>query len=837
MWLSMLTMAWRNGLRQKQFTLLNLLGLTMGIAASLFIILFIHDELTYDQFHAKGDRIYRVNQPNIWGDWNETIANTGPNVAVALREEIPEFEEVTRLLSVGTTITRLGQPDQPSVFKETELLAAEDNFFNVFTFPALAGDLKTALASPNQLILTLETAVKYFGPKAAAQAYLGEHLELKQHDGSWKSFVVKAILEDVPNRSHLQFGMLVSLTSYQEAMDAHGWKWIWTVFSTYGLVYPQTDMAQLEEKLQSLPEKWAAPTTERIFNQSFAEFTAGNPWKLDLQPLDNIYIDGQPNFHRFGPTGNPLFVKIFSAIALLILVLSGINFMNLSTARSTGRMKEVGIRKVMGSKRRTIIYQFLLESILYACIAAVLAFLSVYIALPWFNDLTDKEMALTRILEPSFFLGVGIFILLVGLISGSYPAFHMSRFSPFQALKGKVVSSQGRGLRNTLVIFQFTISITLVVCSIFVQKQLKYTSTLDIGIRKEHILHLYNIEQFGFDTQQIKSQLQGIAGFEAVGKTFGMPPNIWSGDRYRAGDGDGQVVQLNNFRTEADYLKLLEVKFLSGRNFDDRKPQDKYKVIVNTSALKALGWADPAAPLGATAIGRKIALASGNEQEFEVIGVVEDFNFNSLKMEIAPLVILHHENDQVWDYGMGQSFYAIRLNTQLAENVDALRQALDETARQLAAVDPSVPFEFEFMDAEFDSTFAFEEKMSTVIILFTIIALFIGGLGLFGLAAFSAERRTKELSIRKVLGANVPGLILTFSWEFTKLIGIAIIIASPVAWYLIGQWLSDFAYRTPRDLWVFVATGIGAIVLALLTIGHQSLVVTLKNPAETLKDE
>ncbi len=839
MFRSMFKMTWRNALRQKQFTILNVIGLTLGISTCAIIGLYVHDELTYDAFHSNGDRIYRVNQPNIWGDWSSLSSTTGPNVAVALREDAPEFEQVTRLLGLGAqTVTTSLNETHSNAFKETRFYAAEENFFQVFSFDFLVGDPGTVFLEPMNMVVTLETAKRYFGRDIHPEEVLERTVELKDYDGTWKTYTVKGVLADLPTKSHLQFDVLVSLKSQSEMMEAHGWKWIWTAFSTYGLVKEGTNIDHLQEKLQALPPKWAPPTTERIFNQSFEEFTKGYPWKLDLQPLREIYISGSPSVHLFGPTGNPQFVKIFGSIGILVLLLSAINFMNLSTARSANRAKEVGIRKVLGSERKALLYQFVLESVLFVFVSTLLAFTIVHLSLDEFNALADKNISLLpHISNPAFYGIVLVFILLLGIIAGSYPAFYLSAFKPIETLKGKLSTGfNGKGIRNGLVVFQFTISIALIICTFFVQKQLAYTSALDVGFAKNNILQLHNIEQFGFNTEALKTKLESNPAFTKVGKSYGLPPNIWSGDRYKA-KGDENVVQLSNVRTEEDYLDLLDLAFIAGRNFDPSRPNDKYKVVINEEAAKTLGWGNRSTFEVDSPVGKILKLASGDEDEFEVIGVVKDFNFTSVKRKISPLVIIHHHNDKVWDYGGGLSFYSMRLNPEAINNSQDLQFLLENLEEELAELDASIPFEYSFLDQEFENTFRSEQRMGTVLNLFAFMAVVIACLGLFGLAAFTAEQRTKELGIRKVLGATVSEIVWVFSSEFTKLILISILLASPLTYYLVDKWLEGFAYRTSIDLWVFGAAAFTALTIAVVTIGYQSVSAANKNPVLSLKDE
>lgn len=836
---NMIKIAWRNAIRQKQFTVLNLLGLTIGIATCAVIGLYVYDESTYDEFHTNGDRIYRVNQPNIWGDWTEQISTTGPNVATALKEEIPEFEQVTRLLSLGSQTVSSGvRGENTTVFKEQRFYAAEENFFDVFSFEFLVGDINTALDEPMNMLLTHETAKRYLGRDYSPEEAIGKNIEVKDYDGSWATYTIRGILADLPEKSHIQLDMLVSVKSFPEMMQAHGWKWIWNAFATYALVVEGADVPAVIAKMQALPSKWAAPTTEQIFNQTVEEFTGGLPWRLELQPLNNIYISGSPS-NSFGPTGNPQFVKIFGAIGLLVLILSSINFMNLSTARSSNRAKEVGIRKVLGSERKALLYQFILESVLFAAFSTMLAFSVVYFSLDAFNNLADKNIELLAHLSNPIFYGIIIaFILIIGVIAGSYPAFYLSSFKPIETLKGKIGAGfKGKGIRNGLVIFQFTISIALIVCTFFVQKQLSYTSSLDVGFAKDNILQIHNIEQMGFNTEKLKTRLETNPTFTKVGKSFGIPPRVYSGDRYKVPGAESEVFQLRNLRTEEDYIDLLDLQFVAGRNFESSRPNDKYKVVLNEEAAKTLGWGTQESYVNDSPIGKKLALASGDEDEFEVIGVVKNFNFTSLKQEILPLVMIHHLNDKVWDYGGGLSYYSMRIDPAKVKNADDLQLLIEDVQSELAQVDGSIPFEYSFMDADFETTFRSEARMGKILNLFTFMALVIACLGLFGLAAFSAEQRTKELGIRKVLGAKVSELVFTFSTEFTKLILIAILIASPIAYFLVDSWLADFAYRTPIDLWVFAAATIAALVIAIATISFQSLRAANRNPVETLKDE
>lgn len=833
---NMLLMAWRHALRQRQATLLNLVGLTLGIATCLIIALYVHHETNYDQMHSKYDRIYRVNQPLIWRNWDLQFASTGPNVALALAADIPEMETITRMFSRGEVNLRIqvGQNDFHYT-KEDKFYGAEQNFFEVFDFPLIHGDRTAALLTPNSIILTEEKATSFFGDRNA----VGQELEIQSEDGKWETFTVTGVLANIPDQSHLDIDMLFSLRTMDHVLSQNDWKWIWTTFSTYVVVKEGTNMAGLREKIQLLPPKWAGVTTERVFNQTFDEFRAGKPWTLYLQPLSELYLSEGPFNHRFGPTGNPSMVRIFGAIGVLVLLLSSINFMNLSTARSSLRAKEVGIRKVLGSIRYRLIAQFTVESILYVAVSTCFAMGIVVLLIPGFNQLTEKEIALLPHLTNSqvYFVLVA-FILLLGMAAGSYPSFYLSAFKPAETLKGKLKTGfKAKGLRNGLVVVQFTISIALIICSAFVHKQLGYVASFDVGFERNNVLQIQNMEQLGEQWRTLQEEWSRHPAVAEIGRSFGTPPGIWEGERYKTKDPEHPVVEVSNFRVDGDYLNVLEVEFIAGRNFALDDFTDKHKIILNETAVKALGWGTPDTWGEDSPIGKQVVQAFDDEHEMEVIGVVKDFNYMGPHIRIAPLMILHYKNDYFWNHGRGPSQLSMRLNPEALRASGGIPALLDQFERDLKERNPSVLFEFSFLDDAFTETFHTEERMGKVLTVFTGMALVIAIMGLFGLASFSADQRTKELGIRKVLGAHVSQLVLTFVGEFTKLIAIAILLGIPLAAWAVSNWLQGFPFHTTMSWWVFAVVGIAALALALMTVGIHSLAAARKNPAITLHNE
>lgn len=831
---NMFKIAWRNALRQKQFTILNLLGLTLGIATCAGIGLYVFNETSYDTFHPNGDRIYRVNMSMIWGDWNRQFAATGPGVALALREDTQEFEQIARLYSSGEQTIRVTNGGEAKLFVEDKMGGAEENIFKVFQFPFVSGDPATALKEPNTLVISETTAHRYFGNEEA----VGKVVEVKSAEGDFVPYTIKGVMKDLPERCHLKLDVLHSLSTIKNLAQNEN-TWIWTMFTNYVLVKEGTDIEALTEKLQKLPPKWAPATTERVFNQSYESFTKGKPWKLYMQPVRDIYLSKEEIFNRFGPGGNRQFVIVFGVVGILVLALSCINFMNLATARSGNRAKEVGIRKVLGSQKGTLVRQFILESTLYVAVATVAAFIVVQLALGAFNNATDKKLDLLTHFTNPYFIGIVLlFILTLGILAGFYPAFYLSAFQPAETLKGKVRSGfRRKGMRNILVIFQFTVSIILIICTFFVQKQLSYTSTMSLGMVKDHVLEVFHTEVLGDKIEVLKTKLLSNPAFTSVAVSYSLPPYVWDGDKYRADGPNQPVVDLSYIRCDEDYLPLLGVEFILGRNFDMHNPNDKYKIILNEEAVRTLGWGTREQWKTDSPIGKFVVQSFASEVKQEVIGVVKDFNINTAKEKILPLLVMHTNNDQHWSYKYGQRYLSVRLNPTSFENGSELAAIIEYVKKEVEKLDPALIFQYSFMDDEFERTFRSEQQMGIVLNLFTGLAVIIACLGLFGLAAFSAEQRLKELGIRRVMGAKVHEIVLLFSSEFTKLVLIAVVIAVPVAWYLADYWLSNFAYRTPIDAWVFIVASICALAIAALTISYQAFAAATANPVDSLRNE
>src|SRR5690606_18676817 len=478
---------------------------------------------------------------------------------------------------------------------------------------------------------------------------------------------------------------------------------------------------------------------------------------------------------------------------------------------------------------------------LYVAVATVAALVIVQVSLDAFNVLAEKQISLLPHLSNPYFFGIlTAFIVVVGTAAGSYPALYLSAFKPAETLKGKLRTGfRSSGIRNGLVVFQFTVSIALIICTFFVQKQLSYTRSIDVGITRDHVLQIHNMHLMGSGADVLKERLKNDAIFTAVSRSGIIPPHVWTSDRYRAEDPDQPVVDLYYMRCDEDLLPLLKAEFVLGRNFDARNPADKYHIIINEEAARVLGygsrdaWKKDDSPLG-----KFVVQAFGTEEKFEIIGVVKDFNFNGVKQRIGPLLIMHNENDKHWSYGAGfPGYLTVRLNPSSVRSGDELQRIIDDVKTEMAQIDPAVQFQYSFMDEEFDNTFREERRMSVVLNIFTALAIIIACLGLFGLAAFSADQRKKELGIRKLHGASVRQLVFLFSSEFTRLVALSIMIAIPFAYLMIDRWLDNFVYRTPMDAWVFISAGAVALSIAAFTVAFQSFSAASANPAEVLKEQ
>ena len=795
-------------LRQKAYSAINIFGLTIGLASSLLIILYIVDDLSYDRFQTNPDRIYRVGfKGRLQG--NEFSAATSPApLAEAMKNEIPQVESAVRIGYWRTFPIRIEEKS----FTEKKLILADSNFFDFFNFKLIQGNAKDALRGPNKVVITEEAARKYFGYKGAGDTSpLGKTLIL----GSQGEItgLVTGIAADPPANSHFHFNILLSIDSWDYIKQG---QWTSNNLYTYFRTYPKADMGAVKAKLDNFVDQYMGVEIEKYLGLTMKQFREqGSDIGFFLQPLLDIHL--RSNFtEELEPNSNITYLYLFGAVSLFIILIACINFMNLSTARSANRAKEVGVRKTIGALRIRLVGQFLIESYLYTFISVILALLVIYLVLGPFNLLTGKELHFSLLGNPSLITGIAGLTLLVGLLAGSYPAFYLTSFKPVDVLKGKIRSGmKSSGLRNFMVIAQFTISIGLIISTLVVYRQLHYVQEKNLGFDKENVLNVLHTRNLGSNALALKNELLKHPEFTGVSYSNNLPPNINWNTVFRLKGTDLDHL-LSIYEMDYDHLKTLGYTMEKGRFFSRDFPSDSNAIILNEAA---------AAQFGITTVDGQLIMAPGNDpgHYMELIGIIKDFNFESLHNKIKPMAVrLGREPN----YEM-----AIRFTPgKAAEKV----KIVEGIWKKLA---PQAPFEYSFLDQNFDALFRAEQRLGQVILIFTVLTILIACLGLFGLATFTAEQRAKEISIRKVMGASLSQLVFLMSKDFSRLVIIAFIMAIPISLYMMNQWLDGFAYRVSIGVMLVIFSGVSALAVALLTISFQSIRAALSNPVNALKNE
>ena len=811
-----LTVAARNLHRHPFYAGLNIVGLAIGLASCLLILLYVTDELSYDRFHEKADDIYRLNWDFSWNGREGMGAGTPPPLAATLVNEIPEVEAVTRIYAVSDMVVRY----EDKFFNETRIFGIDSTFFEFFSFLLLDGNPATALAEPGNVILTETTARKYFGqtPALGQVIRIGEDSEFLGRPYS-STFKVTGIIADPPSNSHFDFDILTSMPSHPQ-VAYFDWSWIWMQVTTYALVDEQASLADLEAKITELVAKHAPPAFARV-GFSYDELIAGGGrWNFLFQPLTDLYLGSQYIGNRVGPVGSRTNLYIFSVVALFILLIACINFMNLATARSTSRAREVGVRKVLGSVRRDLVGQFMTEAMLQSILAMVVAVALAAALLVPFSQLAAKPLDL-NLLETAWLpVALVLLTLVVGFLAGSYPSLYLSAFRPIEVLKGGIISGRrGQRFRNGLVVVQFAISIALICCTLLVQSQMRFFRQADMGFDKEHVLVISNEnDRLNNQAASFKEILKNRPQIANAALTTGVPSAFAFQDYYKIeGQGDEQY-ELSSYMVDDDFAATLGLEIMEGQGFSEDFPSSARGVILNESAVRLFGWDH--------AVGKTILYPSVGE--YTVIGVVKDFNFRSLRQPILPFALFHEDSGS---YQIPQSYVVVRLQRDDIKNTLAL---IEEEWKALA---PGAPFEFSFLDENLNAQYEAEQRLETLFLIFAGLAILIACLGLLGLAAFMAEKRTKEIGVRKTLGASVPSVLVLLVKDFTKWVLLANLIAWPVAWQGMNQWLQSFAYRIDMPWWIFLMAGGIALLIALLTVSYQAMKAALTNPAHSLRYE
>jgi putative ABC transport system permease protein len=786
--LSYFTVALRNLLRHKLFSTINIGGLAVGLAAFWMIALYIGYELSYDRYQPNAARIFRIVQHAEWDGGTFHGAITPDPFATAMKTDFPEIEETVRIDAEGGGTFRADNKE----FRAGDIFFVDKTFFKVFSYDFIYGDANTALTKPRSIVITKTFAKTIFGDASIA---LNKALEF-----GTDSYMITGVIEDVPANSHFRFSAVRVMSD-----DMSQGTWMNAHLYTYILLRDKNDIAGLESKMPA------------FFERNMKAAMGQMDYRAELQPLTSIHLNSHLDF-EIGTNGNITYVYVFSAVAALILLIASINYMNLSTARSSLRIRETGLRKVVGSRRGQLIGLFLTESVFITMISSILSVFLMTVAMPLFESFTESTINIWQFGILNTVAALILFSVLAGLLSGIYPAFFLSGFRVVPALKGLAGNHEGNVLfRQALVIFQFTATIAMIAGSIVIYKQLNFLGTKDLGFNKDQVITFHvNDQDTRTKIEAVRQELMQNSGVEDVG-TAGNPignNNIGGGDYQVEIDGaiEDRSRFANQFTIDEDFIPTLQIKVSEGRNFDKAVLTDVNRaVIVNEALVYDAGWDN--------GVGKKIKI---KDAEFEVIGVVKDFNIYSLQHEVNPLILqLPAENSDK------DNVYVRISSPEALKSVEAVYKKYDKSG----------PFEYNFLDQNFERQYRAEQLQGKLLLTFTGLAILIACLGLFGLITFTTEQRRKEIGIRKVLGGSVSGIVVLLAKNLLILIVLAAIIATPVAWYAMNAWLQEFAYHIEIGVWIFIMAGIGAIAVAMATVSTQAARSALANPTEALRSE
>ncbi len=785
--------AWRNLVKNKVYSGINIIGLAIGLTAGFLILLYVSFELSYDKFHSKGDDIYRV-VANLKTP-SDNIETNMPAWAVPpnLEKQFPEIISAVRILNMNMLVR-----NNEIKFKESNAVAADSSFFKVFDFKLLQGNSQNAIKEPFSVVLSKTTAKKYFG----SQDPIGKSLKIFD-DGSIAT--VTGVMEDIPENSHIKPDIVLSLTTFTKILNKE-LDTYWGNYdpSAYILVNPKANLDQLQAKFPDFLERNSGEEMRKM--EMYVT--------LFLEPLEDLYLNSNRGGNGSGSITN---VYIFSIVAFFILLIAAINFINLTTARSVERAKEVGIRKVIGAEKGQLALQFVGESIIISLIAFIISIVITTLLLPFFNETAGKIVSEGVLTDANKLLILFAIALGIGTLAGLYPAFVLSSFKPVSVLKGNFSKgSRGTILRKGLVITQFTISIALIIGTIIIYNQTSYMRDQELGFSKEQLLILET--NASAEQLALKSAIEKLPGVESTSLGSSIPgggnSNAYSEIENKSGD--LQIANLALYFVDYDYIPQFEFKIIAGRSFSKEFATDSTEaMVINEETSKLLGYNNPE-----EAIGAKFKQWGS---EGKIIGVIQDFHFRSLQQNISPMTmrIQSNRNDHL----------AVKVNAK------SISQTIASIKDKWNTILPAEPFEYYFLDEFFDEQYRTEERFGSLFLNFAILAILISCLGLLGLAAYSTLQRKREIGIRKVIGASIPGIVNLLSMEFIKLVGIAFLIASPIAWFVMNYWLADFAYKITIQWWMFAFAGVSALIIALLTVSFHAIKASLTNPVKILRTE
>lgn len=806
-----LKVALRNLWKSRGFTAINITGLAVGLCGCLLIVLYVRDELSYDKHYTYADRIYRLDA-DIY--FNNTLFNsaTSPKpMAPRLVKDYPQVVQMTRI-SYFNSPTDIMIKKGNSWVQDHHLAFADSTFFKVFTLPMIAGDPNTALDEPHSIVIDESAARRYFN----STDVVGKTLELEDRT----ICKITGVMRDMPRQSSFHFSFIRPL---HDSWSGDDQQWINNSAQSYILVRPGTDRGSLQKDVDATTDNYVSRALEaqlHITTQGMKQ--QGGHIRYHLMPLTDIHLHSNKSY-EFEANGNSSYIYVFSFIAVLILIIACVNFMNLSTARSANRAKEVGIRKVAGSTRENLIFQFLTESMLLTFLSMLLALGFAVLVLPMFNTLSGKELHTTILFSPRFIALLAALVIIVGCLAGSYPAFYLSSFQPIKVLKGATSTGfKNSWLRSSLVVFQFFISIALIVGTLVIYRQLNYIRNREIGFDRDQVLVIHNTGSIGDGINTFRNELQQLSGVAGATLASDLPTqgsgyNQTGWSRTASIDAKSVVV-VTDLEIDENYVPTLGMKVQKGRNFDPKHfGTDSLGVLVNEATVRLLGWKDPLTENLYNNFDN-----DGKPRPYHVVGVLRNFNYNSMHEKVGPVVLRLADRRQTM---------AVRLTP------GDMYAKVGQIESKWKALFPGMPFSYTFMDNDFDKLYHAEARTGSVFITFAVFAILIACLGLFGLVTYAAEQRTREIGIRKVLGASTSGLMSLLSKDFLKLVLIASLIAFPVAWWAMNKWLESFAYRTGISWWIFLAAGLMAIGIALVTVSIQTLRAAVANPVKNLRSE
>lgn len=801
-----LKVAFRNLLRNKFYSILNISGLAIGIACCLLIVLFVTDELSYDKYYDNSENTYRLTMAGALNGSAFDLAVVGDVVGQTLMEDFPEVTNYVRFRQNGSPFIRSGE----DIFKEEKYVWADQSIIDIFSLQIVSGDASSALTAPKSLLMSQSAAQKYFGTEEA----VGQLVEFR----GAKDYRVTGVYKDIPSNTHFDFDVIGSLLTLDESKQN---MWMSMNFQTYVVLTPDADIAKMASLFPDMLKKYIGPEVKKFMNMEWEEMEqSGSSMAFAMQPVADIHLNSDLQ-GELDANGDRSYVYIFSAIAFFILLIACINFMNLATARSAHRAKEVGVRKVLGSVKAQLIYQFLAESILISFISFVLAVGIAYLALPFFNDLSAKDLEIP-FANPVFLSSMFGGVLVVGFLAGSYPAFFLSAFKPVTVLKGSLSNGMKSGaLRSVLVVIQFCTSIFLVIGTLVILNQLEFIQNKNLGFDRDQVLIVNDAYLAGSNVSALKTKIESFPEVKSASLSGFLPtPSNNNMNLFFNGivPNEGTQVIMSSWTIDYEYLETLGIEVIDGRNFAREFATDSTAIIVNEAAIKELELeGDPLGQIIGTFVSNE-----GDIQGYRIVGVVKDFHYQTLKSKIGPLAL---------QLGNSTGLMNLKVNTR---DYAGLLDKLEVSWMELA---PNQPFETSFLDDRFNRMYDAEQRLGKIFGVFATLTIVVACLGLFGLAAYTAENRIKEVGIRKVLGANVGQIVFLLSKDMGKLVLIALLIGAPLAWYAMDSWLQGFEYRTSIGWTVFAMTALGSLLIALITMSYQSLKAAISNPVKSLRTE